>query len=215
MSLTMTASNVLEIERGIWKLNMPPHQVRMFGSPLSSNGVRSVILVRNGQYNSSEQTLAFEAGAVVTLNIGTHAETIAILTEVVSDGEPSLRTLPAEATPFGPGDLEFLSLVRRELDPPMRTAAEKLLEGVRERSSGDLKRGNSRNFSETPDNFWYVIVQPRVQELSVTVRGAHSHFEPMAKLEVKDDRGNTRFKVTSEADVTAALDLIFHAKRKR
>ncbi len=71
-----------------------------------------------------------------------------------------------------------------------------LLSGVRQKSPGDLKRGKSRNFSETPDNFWYVIVQPRIDELSITVHGAVDHFEPVARLEIKDDRGNTRFKVT-------------------
>jgi hypothetical protein len=37
----------------------------------------------------------------------------------------------------------------------------------------------------------------------------------VAKLPIKDDRGNTLFKITSEADVPAALEIIFHAKRKQ
>ncbi len=86
--------------------------------------------------------------------------------------------------------------------------------GVRHRSTGDLKRGKARNFSDTPDNFWYVIVQPQISQLSITVRGPVEHFEGVAKLPLKDDRGDTLFKVTDEADVAAALDLIFHAKRK-
>jgi len=97
----------------------------------------------------------------------------------------------------------------------MHEVAKALLAGVRRRSSGDLKRGKSRNFSETPDNFWYVIVQPRIQQLSITVRGPIEHFSDMAKLPVKDDRGNTLFKVTSSDDVSAALEIIFHALRKR
>ena len=51
--------------------------------------------------------------------------------------------------------------------------------------------------------------------LSITVRGPVEHFKPVARLPIKDDRGNTLFKVTREEDVPAALDLIFHAKRKR
>lgn len=62
--------------------------------------------------------------------------------------------------------------------------------------------------------FWYVIVQPRIDELSITVRGAVDHFEPVARLEIKDDRGNTRFKVKSKDDLPAALQIIFHAIRK-
>jgi hypothetical protein len=96
----------------------------------------------------------------------------------------------------------------------MQRAALALIAGVRQRSQGDLKRGLSRNFSNTPDNFWYVIVQPRVSQLSITVRGAVEHFAPMARLPIKDDRGNTLFKIGSEDDVQAALELIFHAKRR-
>tara|TARA_R110002110_G_scaffold17527_12_gene74883 strand:+ start:224035 stop:224385 length:351 start_codon:yes stop_codon:yes gene_type:complete len=115
---------------------------------------------------------------------------------------------------YGPGDQEFLSLVKELLEPPMAKAAEALLRGVRQRYTGDFKRGKSRNFSDTPDNFWYVIIQPQIQQLSVTVRGTVDHFEPVAKLPIKDDRGNTLFKLTSESEVPAALKIIFHAKKK-
>ena len=114
----------------------------------------------------------------------------------------------------GPGEREFLRLTKAELSKETAEAAEALLLAVRQRSSGDLKRGKSRNFSETPDNFWYVIVQPRVDELSITVRGPVAHFEAAAELEIKDDRGNTRFKVRGQDDVPAAIKLIFHAIRK-
>ena len=112
------------------------------------------------------------------------------------------------------GDREFLQLVHNELPDPMQRAAAQLLESVRKRYPGELKRGLSRNFSETPDNFWYVIVQPRAEELSITVRGTVDHFSRVSKLEIKDDRGNTRFKVRGPDDVEAALELIFHARRR-
>ena len=47
---------------------------------------------------------------------------------------------------------------------------------MRAQDAGDLKRGGRNNFSNTPDNYWYVIVQPRVQSLSVTVRGPLNRF---------------------------------------
>ena len=112
------------------------------------------------------------------------------------------------------GDRDFLELCRIELPEHMQRTASALLAGVRARCPGELKRGLSRNFSETPDNFWYVIVQPRVEKLSITVRGQLEMFNGITHLPVKDDRGNTLFKVSGEQDVDAALNLIFRAKRK-
>lgn len=112
------------------------------------------------------------------------------------------------------GDREFIELAEALLDTSMRRAAAALLAGVRLHFPGELKRGLSRNFSETPDNFWYVIVQPRVQQLSITVRGPVSLFEGVTHLPVKDDRGNSLFKLTGEQDVDAALKLISLARRK-
>jgi hypothetical protein len=147
------------------------------------------------------------------LNVGTTSQAVGI--DAQQQGRESEPPDPAISTvSAGPGDRNFLQLARSELSADVARAAEELLAGVRAKSPGDLKRGQSRNFSETPDNFWYVIVQPRINELSITVRGPVDHFEAVTDLEIKDDRGNTRFKVRGEDDVPAALKLIFHARRK-
>ena len=89
-----------------------------------------------------------------------------------------------------------------------------ILREVRHRNPGDLSRGKRHNFSNTPDNFWYVIVQPTSQSLSITVRGKPDQFRPTS-LEVKDDRpGYTRFKLRDPAEIDAALAIIGASKRK-
>lgn len=181
----------------------------------SSKGPRSVLLVSNASFDPHSRELRFDADGAVPLNIGTGAFALAVASDAaVATVATQRATEGAGETSYGPGDQEFLRLSRELLPPPMQRAATALLAGVRARSAGDLKRGKAKNFSETPDNFWYVIVQPRVKQLSITIRGPVGHFESMARLPIKDDRGNTLFKVTSEEDVPAALELIFHAKRK-
>lgn len=216
MALRVTATGAEMLAKGIWRLEMPPHQVRMLGNPSSAVGERSIVLLRDGNYDPATGQLEFDVGDASALNVGTQQETIVML----STGEASSLRQQVETPTTGnwasmpAGDREFLQLVRSELPAAMQTTAEQLLDGVRKRYPGELKRGLSRNFSETPDNFWYVIVQPRVEELSITVRGSVDHFSRMSKLQIKDDRGNTRFKVRGLQDVEAALELIFFALRR-
>lgn len=215
MGLRVTASDVERVEEGIWRFPMAPHQVRHFGSPASSVGSRSVMVLRRYEYDPVAGLLHFDVDDAVAINVGTLPEVVGLAAapDTESVTRPSAQR-QVDNLVHGPGDREFIRLIEAELPDDMQRAALALLAGVRRRSAGDLKRGQSRNFSDTPDNFWYVIVQPRVAQLSITVRGPVSHFEKMARLPIKDDRGNTLFKVASEADVPAALDLIFHAKRK-
>lgn len=215
MSLRMTATSVTELAPDIWLFDMPPHQIRHFGSTNQAAGSRSVLILETFEYVASSKTLHFDVDGVVPINVGTTTATIGIGATHSADqvvGRNKSDKLSEVTT--GRGDKEFLSLAKRELSGSAAKAAGILLTGVRDRSPGELKRGKSRNFSETPDNFWYVIVQPRINEISITVRGPVHHFEQISKLEIKDDRGNTRFKVRDTADVPEALKLIFHAFRK-
>ncbi|MBU2959858.1 hypothetical protein KO516_03260 [Citreicella sp. C3M06] len=213
MTLKMTASEVKQLGADLWSFEMPPHHIRHFGSPASSKGARSVILFDACIFSPERKELSFRADDVTPLNVGTTSTVIGILTSPNS-AEHLAASAEAGSRILGPGDREFISLVQKELSQKMVDAATLLLESVRERSPGDLKRGKSRNFSETPDNFWYIIVQPRIDELSITIRGPVDRFEDLTKLEVKDDRGNTRFKVRGPEEVEDALNLIFHANRK-
>jgi len=211
MGLKVVASEVAAIGDGLWLVAMPPHQVRMFGEPRQAVGPRSVLLLTDAEFDKASGSLTFDADHVIVLNIGTDARAIIIGSEN-TDGIP--QAVDDSQRAYGPGDREFLRLAEA-LPIDMQRAAEQLLAGVRSRWPGDLKRGLQRNFSNTPDNFWYVIVQPRANELSVTVRGEPSHFKGLTELTLKVDRpGYSRFKVTGPHDVPAALKIIGSSRRK-
>jgi hypothetical protein len=216
MAMRMTVTDVKEIKAGIWSFEMPPHQVRHFGSSGHAMGSKSVLLFNSYDYDADSHQLHFNLEDVSAINVGTTSTALGIATDFCGEEDGDAKDTDAlDPMFFGQGDREFLRLAKLELSVDIAQVAEKLLLGVRQKSAGDLKRGKSRNFSETPDNFWYVILQPRIDEISITVRGAVSHFEPIARLEIKDDRGNTRFKVKSADDLPAALQIIFHAIRKK
>ncbi|WP_321335130.1 hypothetical protein [Breoghania sp.] len=212
--LKVSVDRVEQVAKGVWFSDLPPHQVRMFGNCDSASGTRSVILLNAAEFDPASESLMFEVEDATVLNVGSSANTLVVLSrpfdESLSEGSISGDSVMSR------GDREFLEQCRSDLPDHMNRAASALLAGVRARSPGELKRGQSgRNFSDTPDNFWYVIVQPRVEQLSITVRGPVETFDGATHLPVKDDRGNTLFKVSGEQDVDAALNLIFRAKRKR
>lgn len=211
MGIQVTALNAVMIGDRIWTIEMPPHQVRFFGNPTNAIQTRSILVVMNPQFEASERKLSFDADDAVALSVGTNMETIVVGGAIAISGREENSAVKHV---FGPGDKAFLDLVRKMLPLHMQKAAEQLLSAVRRRESGDLKRGKKYNFSETPDNFWYVIIQPQVQHLQITVRGTVDHFAGCSTLDILDDRGNTRFKVKNENDVDEALKLIFRAKRK-
>lgn len=215
MSLMFAIENATPVGVGMWLVELPPHQVRFLGGSAASVGSRSVIIVNSPIFDPKSKSLKFAADQAVAVNVGTKSQTIAISTEIDALGQNDRKDHVHTKSVFGPGDRQFLGLVHDLLPKDMQTAAQSLLDGVRSRFAGDLKRGQKNNFSETPDNFWYVIVQPQVRHLQITVRGDVDHFAGVSSLPILDDRGNTRFKITCEQDVPEALKLIFHARRKK
>jgi hypothetical protein len=105
------------------------------------------------------------------MNVGTSATTVVIDVGIAAPTEGLEPTASNEIGELGRGDHEFCLLAEQLLTGEAQEAAIDLIRGVRQRWPGDLKRGKRNNFSNTPDNFWYVIIQPRVMALSVTIRG--------------------------------------------
>lgn len=213
MSMKVVAPGARQIADGVWWTELPPHEVRMFAQNGSSQGEKSVIILSSFDYDAGRSTMTFKLADAKALNVGTTEATILISGKTEPLEAAGIESPKSFSGTRAPGDLEFLSLIKSKC-PALLSVAEALLDGVRARSAGELKKGQKYNFIETPDNFWYVIVQTRIEELSITVRGPVAHFSGLTKLELKDDRGNTRFKVRSLNDLNDALRLIFHAKRK-
>lgn len=212
--MKLLLENSMEVANGVWLTFAAPHQLTIFAQPTLTRGRRSVVLTSSPAFDKDRGSLVLDAESLFVLNIGTSPSTVVVDTIVSAEAldRDSDLLMPND---FGPGDREFLSLAERELRGEAQEAAVDLIREVRKRWAGDLKRGERNNFSNTPDNFWYVIVQPRVQALSVTVRGARSRFQSAA-LELRVDRpGYTRFSVKTPDEIPEALRLIAESKRKR
>jgi hypothetical protein len=199
---------------GSWLTLVPPHQVAMLGEPRFTRGSTSVLLASSPEFDSTSRHLSVDADWVVVLNLGTTPRTFVIDTVIGSEALAEGEGGSAQSDQLGPGDREFLSLVERELQGEAQEAAVDLIRAVRRKWPGDLKRGERNNFSNSPDNFWYVIVQPRVQALSITLRGAPDRFKSTT-LELKVDRpGYTRFSLKNPDRVDEAIRLIEQSKRR-
>lgn len=200
-----------ELGPGVWSATVPPAQVKLLGTAKASVGPRSVVMVGGAVFDADAGTLRFDLGDVTVLNLGTSTALLAI-TPSDPHGTPTAADEGPEHS--GSGDKEFLALVERGLNGTAQEAAKRILSEVRQRYPGDLQRGQRHNFKNMPDNFWYVIVQPRAQSLSITVRGAPDRFAP-STLELKVDRpGYTRFALKHPAEVEEALRVIEASKQK-
>lgn len=101
-----------------------------------------------------------------------------------------------------------------QLPNRVRDAGIEILKGVRANFPGQLRAVSARRFQETPDNFWFVTIQPRDRSLVITVRGLPDRFGSR-KLDIIADRSPySRFKVRGPSDVAEAVDVILHALRR-
>jgi len=207
--MQIVLSDSREASKGLWLTQIPPHQLGMFGTPNASRGKTSVLLVTQPEFDDDNERLTLDPERVLLLNVGSSSRTLVIDAD---GGEISAGALRIDHQ--GPGDREYRELVDIHLKGEAREAAHALLAHVRKGSPGDLKRGGRNNFSNTPDNFWYVIVQPRSQSLSITVRGEPEKFEPTTLAVVADRPGYTRFQLRSLDELEEAQRLIAASNRK-
>ncbi|HLH88077.1 MAG TPA: hypothetical protein VKX28_06435 [Xanthobacteraceae bacterium] len=198
-----------DLADGVWRAVAPPHQIAKLGRGVSSQGQRSVILASSSEFKAETRQLFLDAATVAVLNVGTTPSVIVIDTAV---GAEALAEQVAEAAGYAPGDSEFQKLVELELHGEAQEAARDFLRELRKRWPGDLKRGERNNFSNTPDNFCYIIVQPRAQALSITIRGVPERFLSTIFNLGPDRPGHTRFSLRRPEEVAEAIRLIAISK---
>lgn len=217
--MKLVLENANQISDGLWECSVAPHELQMLGSPSDSQGPRSIVMARSVSFDEPNRSLQIDLSGVSVLNLGTTSSSIIVETqprqETPTEAHPTAEPshIHKNAT-YGPGDTEYLRLVDNVLRGDAQAAAVRILEEVRQRYPGDLRRGKRSNFKNTPDNFWYVIVQPRAQSLSITVRGDVSRFSSDV-LELKQDRpAYTRFILSKVSQVPEAMRIIEASKRK-
>lgn len=198
----------------IWLARVPPHDIRGLGDIGQSLGARSVLLVASVNFDASTRRLEFERTDVKILNLGTSEDTVIVRSATEPTKEITANPhVPTSHIPFAPGDEAFLRKVHHEMPKNMAAAAERLLAGVRKHHPGNLKEGDRRRFTETPDNFWMILIQPRAKNFYISVRGApKSHVSNQIALTPGRNPNYSAFYLRDEAHVAEALDIVLRAK---
>lgn len=215
MGIEVTVGEVVRVGEGLWETRLSPREVRGLGACGTAVGAVSVVLLREFSFDGEQKAVSFSPNATTLLNVGNGNRVILIAAG--SDAAPlgsatTLATGLVHAT-LGSGDSQFLRALK-ELPDGTRQAGEAILIQVRNHFPGDLRAVGARRFQETPDNFWFVTVQPRDQSLSITVRGLPDRFAGSKLKIVEDRRPYSRFKVRAMTEVPEAVAVIRRAIRK-
>jgi hypothetical protein len=217
MALKFTVAAVTALGSGIWESTLSPAEVRALGTASAGLGDVSVILLKAPDYDEDDSTLHFSTRDVHVLNVGRGHRVLFInaaddLPLIVGLGEPQITF--GQASLSGAGDSAFLATLH-DVPERVREAGAKILASVREQFPGDLRPLPNRRFQETPDNFWFVAVQPRDESLLFIVRGTPQQFKTRRLKVLADRRSYCRFKVRGPADVNEAVSILAAADRKR
>ena len=212
LGIKVIIDDVHQLEDGIWIADLPAHEIQTFGHCPSKEGNVSIVLLKSGKFIPKNNQLIVGLDDLVPLNIGSSFKTI-LIDPVDEKAKSDAEQKQIEKGYYGSGDLEFLQKLELYVGE-LEEIGKKLLKGVRSRFPGDLNKGKRLNFTNRPDNFWYLIIQPRKKNLSITVRGEPERFATR-KLKLISDRSSyTRFFLDNENDVDEAVEIIAQAKRK-
>ena len=215
MGIEVTVAGVDELRNGIWETKLSPREVRSLGPCSSAVGDVTVLLLKASAFDKPMQALRFSPDAATVLNVGATDRAVVIAGTNVAQNDISRRTSVsvASAIQLGVGDRQFISALG-ELPDDTRKAGEAILLQVRQHFPGDLRAVSPRRFQETPDNFWFITVQPRDESLSITVRGLPNRFNVHRLKLIEDRKPYSRFKVKGMSDTAEATEVILHAVRK-
>jgi len=210
LEVKMSLSGAKSPGGGIWEVELAPSDVRRLGESGKNVGAISVIAL-NPAPSVEAGKISFDAKTATVLNVGSTSRALII----DSYKAPTIfdRIKLRNEAPISAGDRQFLDSLEI-LPETVREAGKNLLREIRSHFPGDLKRVAATRFQETPDNFWFVTVQPRVESILITVRGLPERFKPSTLAILLDRRPYSRFKIRSIKDVPEAVRIIRSAIRK-
>jgi hypothetical protein len=218
MKMTVTINEVTQLDKGVWKVNVNPSELSIFGSPSNDVGGVSVLKVVNPDETvNTDGTLIFEPQNVRILNLGSSTEVLIISnTEVENTPTINTPTINKQSNPIiiGEGNRKFISDLST-VDQNLKTLGEEFLGEVRTCFSGDLKFDPGANkFVETPDNFWGVKIQSRDKSLRIVVRGLPDRFHDFDDvLDIKKDLTSySTFKLTQLDQIPVVIKVLRRSK---
>ena len=203
------------LDQGVWSVKLRPTDVQRLGGSPITQGSRSVVIAQHAELSGG--ALAADLEALRAVVVGTSDQALVILAGSDDATTQSANRTASDAEFDGskfPGDADFLHEVA-QLPRDAAAAGRELLALVRRNSPGSMKRGSRRNFSNSPDNFWYAVVQPTRGNISITVRGKPELFQP-SPFDLKADRpGYTRFYLSRPSEVGEAFKIVSASRRRK
>ena len=212
MTVRLSIEGASAVGPGIWRASIKPSLMRMLGPSANSTGGLNVLLVsETPTYDPPGKTLSFPADSARVLNIGSSAAAVVLYDaeELPMDSADPVVLDRAVTSQHRGSDERFLSTVPAS----MRSLANSFIAAVRVQVVGELVlREPSGRFVETPNNFWTVKVQPRVQNFRITLRGKPGSFSPPSTFHLKDDRpGYSNFVLSDAQQIADAVQAIREA----
>lgn len=206
------------LEEGVWSGTVDPDFLALKSNKTQPSGNYTVVIISNPDFRSQEKELRFKSDHANVVNLGAGQE--AIFIQGGANPKKALAQVEGEKIKrktnnlIGIGD-EIFSQTLREVSPEIQRAGEAVLGEIRNKFQGDLKAYKQRRFFNSPDNFWGVQVQIRLDMLKFWVRGRPEIFSNPG-LEIWLDRPPlySAFKVKSMNDVDQAISIISNAQKK-
>ncbi len=209
--MRVIVENVSTGAEGIWNARIDPQRLLRLSNPLSQRGRLSVVMVTRPLWDENQGSLQFDLDSAQLLNLGNTFEAI-----IIDSREKELSEgLPDQLTKIQPtGDRHFIEQLKR-LGSVQREIGEQLLATIRKDFPGELVfHEKSKKFVESPDNFWVVLIQPRVQSIRIIVYGRPEEHSKYNYITLKSDmHGYSSFVIKDQQQLYDAVSIIRNAKR--
>jgi hypothetical protein len=210
MGMKINIENVQNIGKGIWKSNLYPSEVEVFGTCVNIYGETSVLLLLESvDFKASTGVLSFDPKIAHLINKGS-SENLIIISDSSNRSAKATNsrqpTLKPNANIRTSGDKLFIE----KLPPHIKELGAIFLSEVRKHFSGELKfYERSGKYVEGPDNFWTVRPQPKDKSLRITIRGIPDLFREHTTLDIKSDMsGYSAFKIKTLAQISDAMSVL-------
>lgn len=217
MALMMSVSAAVQIEEGVWRVSLPPADVKHLGVGHTTTGSVSILGAHSPEYDSQSRILLMRPTDVDVFNVG---DTDRALVIDLGDRSPhpDAATKPSIAEGFRSsrgGDEAFVEECRRHLSDRLVRMAQQLLRQVRLQFPGELREGQARKWVNSPNNFLAMTIQNRDQSFAIYIRGRPQDFS-VRTLDIRDDRpGYCRFKLQRQDQLDEAIDVILTSAQDR
>lgn len=208
--MKIVLENVNYITDDIYQTRMNASELVVLNRPCYNEGSYSIVIVEEKpDYDANRRILYLNPVRSIVLNMG-QTEDVLIINSEEKNRIEKIKTITSgksigRAIEIG-GDGLFL----KSLPNGMLTLGRKLLCGVRNSFSGELKYfPKSNKFVETPKNFWSIKIQPRAKSFRITVKGDPGDFKNIKELKFKNDiRTFSSFILSDLEKVDSAVEAI-------